>query len=448
MSSSLDTLESALHAAKRYGATACDAVLFESIDISHSCRLGKPEGLERSESKALGLRAFVGAQQAIVSTTDLSQAALSEAAERAVAMARLTPADPDARLAEPALYPKTIPELDLYDADEPAASWFQENCRKAEEAALATPGIMNSEGAEAHYNASRISLAIAGSGGVDFAQSYPSSHFSLSVSVLAGSGTQMERDYDYSSVRWQQDLAAPETIGCEAARRALARLNPRKISTCEVPVVFDPRVGKQLVGIIAGAASGASVARGASFLKDSLGKTIASKELRITDEPHRRRGLGSRPFDGEGVAGKTLSLVEDGVLKSWLLDVRSASKLGMTTTGHASRGVAAAPSPSSTNLYMESGTASPAELIADVQSGFYVTETFGMGVNMVTGDYSQGAAGFWIEKGEIAYPVSEITIAGRLQDMLINLTPASDLVFRYATNAPTFVISRMTVAGA
>ncbi|MCE2926939.1 MAG: TldD/PmbA family protein [Rickettsiales bacterium] len=448
MSSSLDTLASALAAAKRLGATACDAVLFESTDISHSCRLGKPEGLERSESKALGLRAFVGMQQAIVSTTDLSPAALGEAAERAVAMAKLAPADPDAGLADPSLYPKAIPSLDLYDAEEPAANWFIERCKEAEDAALGITGVMNSEGAEAHYNASRISLAIAKESDLDFAQSYPSSHLSLSVSVLAGSGTEMERDYDYSSTRHRADLSLPQAIGKEAGERAVRRLNPRKVTTCEVPVVFDPRVGKQLVGILASAASGASVVRGASFLKDSLGKVIASKNISIIDDPHLPRGLGSKPFDGEAVAGKKLALVQNGVLASWLLDIRSASKLEMKTTGHASRGIASAPSPSSTNLYMENGTISPAELIADIQSGLYLTETFGMGVNLVTGDYSQGAAGFWIERGEIAYPVSEITIAGRLQDMLMGLSPANDLAFRYATNAPTFFIPRMTIAGA
>ena len=448
MSSSLDTLASALAKAKRCGATACDAVLFESTDISHACRLGKPEDLERSESRALGLRAFVGSQQAIVSTTDLSEQALSEAAERAVAMAKLAPPDPDAALAEPELYVKHLPELDLFDSAEPPTSWLTERCKEAEDAALAVRGVMNSEGAQAHYGASRISLAIAGRSDLDFAQSYASSHVSVSVSVLAGSGTQMERDYDYSSVRHRSDLAPAHLIGEQAGSRAVRRLGARKVSSCEVPVVFDPRVGKQLVGILASAASGASVARGASFLSQQLGKQIAAANISVVDDPHLRRGLGSKPFDGEAVGGKKLHLVEDGVLKSWLLDVRSARKLGMATTGHASRSVASAPSPSSTNLYLENGTVSPQAMIGDIQSGLYLTETFGMGVNLITGDYSQGAAGFWIEKGEIAYPVSEITIAGRLQDMIHGLVPASDLAFRYATNAPTLFIPRMTVAGA
>jgi PmbA protein len=224
-------------------------------------------------------------------------------------------------------------------------------------------------------------------------------------------------------------------------------LNPRKVASCAAPVIFDPRVGRGLLSCFAGAINGASVARGTSFLKDSLGKSLFAPNIRIIDDPHQKRGLASRPFDGEGVAGKRIELVENGVLKTWLLDVRTANKLQLETTGHASRGAASPPSPSSTNLYMEPGKDSPAALMRGIRSGFYVTETFGMGINLVTGDYSQGASGFWIENGELAYPVSEVTIAGQLKDMFAQIRPANDLEFRYALNAPTLLVERMTVAG-
>ncbi len=446
MSSNLDSLCRLLKQARTLGADAADAVLFETVDLSVSERLGRAEGIERSESKGIGLRVFSGKKQASVSTTDTGEAALAELAARAVAMAKVSLPDPDSALAPPALHPKTIPDLDLFDAEEPSAQWLREQCKTCEDAARSVPGITNSEGADAHYSSSRVSLAIAGDG-IDFAQSYPTSHFSLSVSVVAGEGTGMERDYDFTSSHFRSDMAAPEVVGKEAAARALKRLNPRKVSSCNVPVIFDPRVSRSLLSTLAGAISGTSIARGSSFLKDSMGKTIFPENVTITDHPHIKRGLGSRPFDAEGVANRKMNLIENGVLRTWLLDVRTAHKLGLAPTGHATRGMGSPPSPSSSNLYMENGNVSPAELIAGIKNGFYLTETFGMGINTVTGDYSQGAAGFWIENGELAYPVSEITIAGRLSEMFASVIPANDLEFRYATNAPTLLIERMTVAG-
>ncbi|MFW0777797.1 MAG: TldD/PmbA family protein [Rickettsiales bacterium] len=447
MNNHLDTLSLALSKAHAAGADAADAVIFESVDISASERLGKPEGLERSESKGLGLRSFVGKRQAIVSSTDMSKDAIGELAERVVAMAKCAPEDADSTLADASLYVQEKPALDLFDDKEPDAKWLAEQCHEAEETARAVNGITNSEGADASYGKNIISLGIARGKDVCFAESYPSSFFSVSVSVLAGEGTAMERDYDYSTTRHRADLKNAKDIGEEAAKRALKRLNPRKISTCKVPVVFDPRVGKGLLGIFASAASGSAIARGSSFLKDSMGKNIFPETISIIDDPHKVRGLASKPFDGEAVANQKLAMVENGTLQSWFLDTRTASKLGLKTTGHASRGLASAPSPSSSNLYIENGSLSPAELIKDIKSGFYVTETFGMGVNIVTGDYSQGASGFWIENGEIVYPVSELTIAGGLRDMFGGLTPANDLAFHYATNAPTLRVESMTVAG-
>ena len=448
MSHCIDTLSKLLSKVRACGADSADAVMFETVDVSTSTRLRSPEAIERSENKAVGLRVFVGNQQAIVSSNDCHPATLAELAERAVAMARVAPPDADSTLAPSSLYATSVPDLDLFDGNEPSGDWLTEQCMAAEDAALSVPGITNSEGADASYGQGTTCLAIADSKGIQFAQSYRSSHFSLSVSVVAGTGTGMERDYDYSSTRFRSDLADPALLGKEAARRALRRINPRKAATCQVPVVFDPRISRGLLSVLAGAISGSSVARGSSFLKNALGTKIFNEQVQIIDDPHRLRGLASRPFDGEGVANKKRTLVENGVLTSWLLDMRSANKLKLQTTGHAARGIASPPSPSATNLYMENGSITPQAMIADIKSGLYVTDTFGMGINTVTGDYSQGAAGIWIENGELAYPVSEITIAGHLSAMFAAATPADDLVFRYASNAPTLRIDGMTIAGA
>lgn len=433
--------------ARKVGATAADAISIATTDISASQRLGKPEGIERSESMAVGLRVFVGQGQSQVSSTDISEDTLRELAERAVAVARSAPADPDSTFAPADCLCASPPALDLCEEEEPELSWLREQCAAAEDAARHTPGITNSEGADASYSKSRISLAILPPEGPLWSGSYKSSYHSLSVSVLAGEGTGMERDYEFTGARHRSDLEAAQHIGAEAARRALARLNPRKVASCKVPVIFDPRNSRSLLNILSGAISGSSITRGASFLKDALDKPVFAPHVTITDDPHRLRGFASKPFDGEGVAGQKRNLIDGGRLTSWLLDMRSANKLGLATTGHASRGIASPPSPSATNLYMQPGTASPAELMADITSGLYLTETFGMGINIVTGDYSQGAAGFWIENGQIAYPVSEITIAGHLRDMFAQATPANDLTFRYTANAPTVRIDGMTVAG-
>jgi len=428
---------------KKLGADAADVLLYNSESISVSRRMGKPEGLERSESKGISLRVFVGHRSSIVSSSDTSKQALQEISERVVAMAKLAPQDEYNGLAASELLAKNIADLDLYDANEPSVNWLQEQCKIAEDAALAVKGVTNSEGADASYG--KVNFTLATSNG--FFGNYQSSNSSISVSVLAGSGTEMERDYDFTSARFVNELLSPEAIGKKAANGAIAKLAPRKIATANMPVIFDPRVSKSLLSSFAGAINGSSIARGTSFLKDAMGKQIFANGINIIDEPHRIRGLGSKPFDGEGVANKKLLLVENGVLNSWLLDVRSANKLGLTTTGNASRGLSSPPSPSSTNLYLDSGKLSPQELIADVKSGFYVTSLFGMGINLVTGDYSQGASGFFIENGQKSYAVSEVTIAGKLADMFSKLTPANDLNFLYATNSPTIRIENMMVAG-
>ncbi len=443
MKQSLDLITDLIKSARKSGADAADVLLYESTALSVSQRMGKPEGLERAESKGIGLRVFIGNRSSMVSSSDTSKEACTEMLTRSLAMAKLAPEDKFSGLAPEALLAKKIPDLDLYDKKEPNPEWLQEKCAIAEDAALAVKGVTNSEGADAAYGS--VTFALAASNG--FAGVYQASNASISVSVLAGTGSGMERDYDFTSARFVSDLSDAGALGINAANRALARLNPRKIETGTIPVVFDPRVSKGMLGAFAGAINGSSIARGTSFLKDSMGKQIFHKSINIIDEPHRLRGIGSKPFDGEGVANKKTLLVENGVLQTWLLDVRSANKLGLVTTGHASRGLSSPPSPSTTNLYIPPSEISVNDLLSNIKGGFYVTEVFGMGVNLITGDYSQGAAGFWIENGVKSYAVSEVTIAGKLADMFADLRVANDLEFRYSTNAPTLRIDTMTVAG-
>ncbi len=438
-----DTLNDLIRAAKAAGADAADAVLVKSVSAGVSYRLGKLEDVERAESADLGLRVFVGQRVAFVSSTDFSPDGLGGLPSRAVAMAKLAPEDRFACLAPRERLAKSIRDLDLEDKVEPSAERLIELARTVEEAAMAIEGVTNSEGGGAGFARSAITLATS----EGFTASYAGTTHSIGVAVLAGTGTGMERDYDHASARYGSDLESAEKIGQSAGKKAVARLKPRKVKSQSVPVVFDPRVSSGLIGHFAGAISGASIARGVSFLKDRLGKPVFASDITIVDDPHRIRGHRSKPFDGEGVANARRPLIENGALTTWLLDCASARQLGLETTGHAARGTGGPPTPSPTNLYLEAGRLTPAELMADIQSGFYVTEVMGMGVNRVTGDYSQGAAGFWIEKGEIAYPVSEITIAGNLKDMYLRLTPASDLEFRYGTNAPTVRVEGMTIAG-
>ena len=440
---SLDTLAQLIQAAKKAGADAADALLVESVSSSVSYRLGKLEDVERSESADLGLRVFIGQRVAFVSSTDFSADALAALAPRAVAMAKLAPEDQFACLAPRERLAKAIPDLELEDKDEPSAQWLIDQARASEGAAMAVAGVTNSEGGGASFGRSAIALATS----EGFVGGYAGTSLSIGVAVLAGEGVGMERDYDHASARHVCDLDSAEKIGRSAGEKAVARLNPRKVKSQGVPVIFDPRVSAGLVGNFAGAISGASIARGVSFLKDRLGKQVFADGISIIDDPHIKRGQRSKPFDGEGVANRKQALIEKGVLTTWLLDCSSAKQLGLETTGHAARGTGGPPRPAASNLYMAAGKLSPKELMADIVSGFYVTELMGMGVNGVTGDYSQGAAGFWIENGEIAFPVSEITIAGNMKDMFLNLTPADDLVFRYGTNAPTIRVEGMTIAG-
>jgi len=443
MADVLNLLEDLIRKARAGGADAADAVLFDSASLSLSQRLGKPEKLERSESGDLGLRVFVGRRQAIVSSTDRSARALDELVERAVAMARVVPEDPFAGLADPDQLAREWPDLDICDPVEPSPDSMIEQARIAEEAALAVPGVTNSEGADAGW--SRSTVAIAASNG--FAGSYSVSRRSLSASVLAGEGTGMERDYEYDSKVYGADLRSPADIGREAGEKAVRRLNPRKVKSQKVPVVLDPRVSRGLLGHLTGAISGPAVARGTSFLKDKLGQQIFPAGVTVVDDPWVRRGMRSRPFDAEGVAVAKRTIIEDGRLTTWLLDLRSARQLGLSTTGHASRGTSGPPGPAPSNIYLAAGARSRDAILGEIKDGLYITEMMGMGVNGVTGDYSRGASGFWIENGQLAYPVSELTVAGNLKEIFLNLEVASDLELRFGMDAPTVRIDGMTVAG-
>ena len=438
----LDRLTALLAAARTAGADAADALLTESASLSVTRRLGRLEQLERAEGTDIGLRVFVQGSQAIISSSDPDPAGFARLAEQAVAMARVVPADTFSGLLEPR--PVPTDDLDLLDAAEPDAAALIARAATAEEAALAILGVTNSEGAEAGWQRLRVALVTS----AGFAGEWARSGHSISATALAGQGTGMERDYDYSSAVHLADLEDAFLIGRRAGEQAVARLNPRRAATARIPVVFAPRVSGSLLGHLSSAINGAAVARGTSFLKDSMGQRVLAAGLRVTDDPTRRRGLRSRAFDGEGTPCRRLTLVEDGILHSWILDGRSARQLGLATTGHASRGTSSPPSPSATNLWLDAGSATPAALMADIVEGLYVTELIGMGVNSITGDYSRGAAGFMIRHGALAEAVSEITIAGKLQEMFLHMTPANDLAFRRGTDAPTIRVEGMTLAGA
>lgn len=440
----LELLQDVLKKAKGFGATSADVVLSDSSSVSVNRRIGKPESIQRSEEADIGLRVFVGKKSAIVSSSDRAPEALSQMAERAVAMAKNVPEDPHAGIADPSEIAKIFPALDLYDPQELSMEKMNDYADRTENAAREIKGVTNSDGAEFAYGKD-ISYYVASNG---FVGSYASSGFSLSVSVIAGKDTGMETDYDFDSKIFLSDLATPEEIGRNAGERAVRALNPKKGQTKQVPVVFDRRIAGGLIGSLAGAISGVAVARGTTMLKDKLGQQIFSSDITIMDDPFLKRGHRSHPFDGEGLAPQKRAIIDKGMLTGWLLDLSSARQLGLKSTGNAGRGSGSPPSPRAANFYMQPGKVSFDELIKDIDSGFFVTQTIGGSANVITGDYSRGARGFWIEKGRIAYPVSEMTIAGNLKDMWHVLTPANDLQLKYGVDAPSIRIDGMIVAGA
>jgi PmbA protein len=429
--------------AEAAGADAADALYVNGESISVAQRMGKREKLESSEGRDLGLRVFVGQRQAFVSSTDFAPASLRTLAERAVDMARAVPEDPVCGIAPEELLARSWPDLDLDDRKRPSARSLLAMAAEAEDAARAVKGVTNSEGAEASWG--RSSVMLAASNG--FSGGYRRSGYSLSCAVLGGEGTGMERDYEWSSAVHFEDLMAPARVGRNAGKFVVRRLNPRKAQSARVPVVYDRRVSGSLMGHLASAINGRAVARGTSFLKDKMGEKIFADGLRILDNPLRKRGLGSRPFDAEGLPTRRYAVIDDGRLTTWLLDLAAARQLKLKPTGHAARGTSGPPSPTTSNFYLEKGKQTVDELIGDIKSGLFITDLIGFGVNGVTGDYSRGASGFWIENGKLGWPVSGITVAGNLKDMFLNITPANDLQFKGATNAPTLRIEGMTVAG-
>ena len=437
-----DLAQRLVEAAIRAGADAADAVAVRGVSQGVEIRDGKVEESERAEGDDVGLRVLIGRKQAVVSTNDI-RADVATLAARAVAMARIAPEDKYAGLADPSLLAKEFPDLDLLDPAAPSVEELERRARAAEAAGLAVKGVTKSGGASASAGIGGMVLVTS----TGFCGAYLRSSQGISMTAIAGEGTGMERDYDFTSAIHATDLASPESIGRTAGERAVARVNPRKVATCKVPVVFDPRVSSSLVGHLIGAINGASIARKTSFLKDRMGQQLFDASVSIVDDPLRVRGLRSQPFDAEGVSVRPLSFIENGVLTSWVLDSATARELGLATNGRAHRGVSSSPSPGAYNLHMTAGKATPAELIGDIKEGFYVTDLIGSGVNGVTGDYSRGASGFWIENGKLGYAVSEVTIAGHLLDIFKSLRCANDLEFKYGVNAPTVRIEGLTVAG-
>ncbi|MDX3910437.1 MAG: TldD/PmbA family protein [Sphingobium sp.] len=436
--------ENLVDAARKAGADAADAIYVCNASTNVSVRLGALEDVDRSEGEEIGLRVFLGHRSATVSGSDFSPASLGTLVERCIAMAQQAPEDAYAGLApEDRLLTRKPAALDLCDKGEPDPAALKLRALEAEDAARAVPGVTNSEGGGASSGRSQIALATSHG----FSGSYGATSHSTYASVLAGEGAGMQRDHASHTVRHLIDLDGAETIGIKAGQRAVARLNPNKIDSGQMPVIFDPRVGSSLIGHLVGAIVGPSIARRSSFLLEKLGTAIFDSSVTIIDDPLLHRGLRSRPFDGEGLPTQRRALIDAGVLTGWLLDSASARQLGLDPTGHASRGTGGAPGAGPSNVHMEPGDASPGDLMADVKRGLYVTDLIGMGVNGVTGDYSRGASGFLIENGAVVGAVAEITIAGNLIDMFRNLVPANDLVFRYATNVPTIRIDGMMVAG-
>jgi PmbA protein len=441
----LDRAENLVSQAIKAGADAADAVYVCDASTEVQVRLGALEDVARSEGEEIGLRVFVGQRSATISSSSLNPAILSNLVTRAIDMAKEAPEDQYAGLApQDRLLKGEAPDLDVDDGQDPDPALLRAAALECEDAARAVAGVTNSEGAGA--SAGRSIFALATSHG--FAGVKSSTGYGLSVSVLAGEGDAKERDYDWRSARYLSDLDSAAAIGTRAGERTVKRVNPGSIKSGTMPVVFDPRVGSSLIGHLLGAISGSSIARKTSFLLDANGTALFDSSISVIDDPLRPRGLSSRSFDGEGLPTARRAIVENGVLTGWLMESASARQLGLQPTGHASRGVSGAPGVSTSNLHLEGGTVSVSDLIGDIKYGVYVHELVGQGVNLVTGDYSRGAAGFLILDGEIAGPVSEFTIAGNLKDMFAAMVAADDLKFIRSSNVPTLRIDGMMIASA
>lgn len=435
-----------LDAARKAGAEAADAIVLDGSSVSVEVRSGALEHAERSEGTDLGLRVFLGKRQAIVSSSDSRPETLTAMAQRAVAMASEAPEDPFTGLATPDQLAKDwdIAALEQFDpTPEPSADTLLQNALAAEAAALAIEGVSQVSDAAAAYGTHRVHLAATNG----FSGGYSRSSRSTSCVAISGEGTGMERDYDGDSRTFQNDLRSPDEIGRTAGERAVALIGAQKPATGTFPVLFDERISSSLIGHLLAASNGAAIARGASWLKDSLGEQVLPEHLSLIEDPHRPRISGSRPFDAEGLPTQRRAVVENGVLTGWTLDLASARKLGMTSTGNAARGVSGPPSPSNWNLSLTQGTHSRDDLLRDMGTGLLVTSMIGSTINPNTGDYSRGASGFWVENGEITHPVNECTIAGNLRDMLKRIIPANDARTYLSRVVPSILIEGMTLAG-
>lgn len=437
-------LHDLIGAARKAGADAAEAVFASRRSLSVTVRMGDLEEVEREESRDIGLRVFVGRRQASVSSSDISAEARAKLVDRAVAMARLAPEDPYAGFApDERLARGPFADLQLYDETEPSAERLEERARMAEEAARAVEGVTNTDGGSASWSTGDWRLATS----AGFDGPHRASAFSLSATAIAGEGAEMERAGDGRTTRWSDDLPGAESIGAEAGRRAVQRLGARKIASTTAPVIFENRLAASLLGPLIGAISGPSVARGVSFLKDRLGQPVFARGVNIIDDPHKMRGLGSAPFDDEGVANQQQAIIDDGLLTTWLLNSAAARQLGLETTGHASRGLSGPPGVSTSNLTLMPGDMDQAALIREAGAGLLVTSMFGPSLNGNTGDWSVGCSGFWFEGGELAWPVTEITVAGNLKDIYARLVPGSDLEIRGSTNAPSILVDGLAIAG-
>jgi len=447
MSENLERLtERLLGAALKAGADAADALAVDGTSISIDVLKGKLEHAERSEGIDLGLRVLIGQRQACVASSDVSDAAIAVMAEQAVAMAREAPADSSVGLADPGQLARAwdVAALDLDDpAAEPVPADLQDAACRAEAAALSVPGVSQTQGASAAYGRRRIHLAATNG----FSGGYARTQGSISCVAITGSGTGMERDYFGESRTFQSDLPPPEEIGRIAGERTAARAGARKPPTGRFPVLFDERVAGTLVGHLLQATNGAAIVRGSSWLRDSLGDEVLPKGLTLTETPLRPRIGASRPFDAEGLPVKERALVENGVLMGWTLDLWTARRLGLESTGNAARGTSAPPSPSVTNIMLTQGAQSRDDLLAEMGRGLLVTSLIGSSVNPNTGDYSRGASGFWVENGQVAYPVNECTIAGNLREMLMSLRPANDARPHLSRIVPSLLVEGLTLAG-
>lgn len=439
--------EALLSAATRAGADGADALASDGRAVQIGVRGGALEEAERSEGVDLGLRVFVGQRQACVSASDISERTMTEMAERAVAMAREAPEDPHIGLASPDQLATARDAVGLEKADpsgEPSAADLQEDARRAEAAAMEVAGISQVESASASYSATAIHLAATNG----FSGGYARTDRSIVCVAITGEGTGMERDYAYDSRIFQSDLKSPESIGLLAAERTLARAGAKQPPTGAFPVLFDERISSGLIGHLLSASNGSAIARGASWLRDALGEQVLPKGMSVIEDPHRARASASRLFDAEGLPTQRRAIVEDGVLTGWTLDLANACKLGMQSTANAARGPSAPPSPSVTNIDLTQGEVSRADLIRDMGTGLLITSMMGSSINATTGDYSRGASGFWVENGEITYPVNECTIAGNLRDMLMTLVAANDAQAHLSRRVPSLLVEGLTLAGA